>query len=61
MKNPFTEQASFVFTRNQVPLAATATLSLKQNDSTTIIVELDASYYSSSDTGTVSMNDNDLL
>ncbi|MCX6122059.1 MAG: T9SS type A sorting domain-containing protein [Ignavibacteriales bacterium] len=54
MKNPSTEQASFVFTRNHVPLVATATLSLKHNDSTTIIVELDAAYYSSSDTGTIS-------
>jgi beta-glucosidase len=56
MKNPSTEQASFVFTRNQVPLAATPTLSLKQNDSTTIIVELDTAYYSSSDLGTIAYN-----
>jgi beta-glucosidase len=54
MKEPSLEQATFILTRNHFPLAATTTLSLKQNDSTTIIVELDAPYYSSSDTGTIS-------
>ena len=54
MKDPSSAQATFVLTHNQLLLPATTTLSLKQNDSTTIIVELDAAYYSSSDTGTIS-------
>jgi hypothetical protein len=54
MKDPSSAQATFVITRNQFPFIGTNTLSLKQNDSTTIIVELETPYYSSSDTGTIS-------
>jgi hypothetical protein len=54
MKDPSSVQATFVLTHNHIPLSAATKLSLKQNDSTTIVVELDASYYSSSDTGTIS-------
>ena len=54
MKDPSLEQADFILTRNHIPLAAATTLLLKQSDSTTIIIELDAPYYSSSDTGTIS-------
>jgi beta-glucosidase len=53
MQDPSSAQSAFVFTRNQHVLAAGATTSLKQNDSTTILVELDSVYYSSSDIGTI--------
>jgi hypothetical protein len=53
-KDPSSAQATFVLTHNQLPLMAAATPLLKQNDSTTIIIELDAAYYSSSDFGTIS-------
>ncbi len=53
MKDPSSEQATFLLTHNQFPLPATTTLALKQYDSTTIIVELDTTYYSSKDTGTI--------
>jgi beta-glucosidase len=54
MKDPSAARATFVFTRNQLPLPAPISLSLKQNDSTTIIVELEAVYYSNDDLGTIS-------
>jgi hypothetical protein len=54
MKDPSSAQAIFILTHNRLPLAVSTTLSLKQNDSTTIIVGLDAVYYTSSDTGTIS-------
>jgi len=53
MKNPSSAQATFVLTQNQLPLVAATTLSLKQNDSTTIIVVLDTVYYTSHDIGTI--------
>ena len=53
MKDPSAAQASFVLTRNQRPLLASTTLSLKQNDSTTIMVVLDPAYYSQNDAGTI--------
>jgi hypothetical protein len=53
MKDPSSTQATFVLTRNQLSLVAKTTPFLKQNDSTTIIVELDAAYYSSNDLGTI--------
>ncbi|MGD1046445.1 MAG: glycoside hydrolase family 3 N-terminal domain-containing protein [Bacteroidota bacterium] len=53
MKDPSSAQATFVLTRNQLPLVAATTLSLKQNDSTTIIVDLDTIYYSNNDTGAI--------
>ncbi len=54
MKNPSSAQAIFVLTRDHLSLVTATTLSLKQNDSTTIIVELVAAYYTGSDTGTIS-------
>jgi beta-glucosidase len=56
MQDPSSEQSAFVFTRNQHVLAAGTTASLKQNDSTTILVELDSVYYSNSDLGTITYN-----
>jgi len=53
MKDPSSAQSAFVLTRNQLTLAAGTTASLKQNDSTTIIVEMDSIYYSSSDLVTI--------
>jgi beta-glucosidase len=53
MKDPSSEEATFILTRNKLPLVAATTLSLKQNDSTTIIVGLDTAYYSSHDLGTI--------
>jgi beta-glucosidase len=53
MKDPSLAQAAFVLTHNQLPLVAATSLSLKQNDSTTIIVELDTTYYSRNDLGTI--------
>ena len=53
MKDPSSAQATFVLTRNQLSLAAKTTPYLKQNDSTTIIVELDAAVYSGNDLGTI--------
>ena len=54
MKDPSSAQATFTLSRNHLPLVAAITLSLKQNDSTTIIVGLDSIYYSSNDFGTIS-------
>jgi len=56
MKDPSSAQATFILTRNHIPLSAATALSIKQNDTTTIVVDLDAPYYSSSDTGTISYN-----
>ena len=53
MKDPSSAQASFSLIQNQLPLMAATHLSLKQNDSTTIMVELDTTYYSSGDLGTI--------
>jgi hypothetical protein len=53
MKDPSSTRATFVLTHNQLSLVATTTPLLKQNDSTTIIVELDTIYYSSNDLGTI--------
>jgi beta-glucosidase len=53
MKDPSSTPAAFVFTKNQYPLTAVAAPSLKQNDSTTIMIELDKAYYSNTDTGTI--------
>jgi beta-glucosidase len=53
MKDPSSAQATFVLTRNQFPFVVTTTPLLKQTDSTTIIVELDTTYYSSSDLSTI--------
>jgi beta-glucosidase len=56
MKNPSTEQAAFTLILNQAPLASSTTVSLKENDSTTIIVTLDTTYYTRDDVGTISYN-----
>jgi beta-glucosidase len=53
MKDPSSAQATFVLTHNQFPLVTVTTPSLKQNDSTTIIVQLDTTYYSSNDLATI--------
>jgi len=53
MENPSSAQAIFILTNNQLPLVPATTLSLKQNDSTTIIVEFDTTYYSRNDLGTI--------
>jgi hypothetical protein len=54
MKDPSSAQASFVFTRNGLQITSSGNRSLKQNDSTTIVVELDGVIYSRNDTATVS-------
>lgn len=54
MKDPSSEQATFVLARNQNALASTTRLSLKQDDKTTIIAELDKPYYSRNDVATIS-------
>jgi hypothetical protein len=54
MKDPSSVQASFVFAKNKALIVPAVTLSLKQNDSTIIIVELDAAYYSINDVGAIS-------
>jgi beta-glucosidase len=53
MKDPSSAQATFVLTHNQLSLVAMTTPLLKQNDSTTFIIELDAAYYSNNDLGTI--------
>ena len=61
MKDPSSEEATFILTRNEIPLAATTTLSLKQNDSTTIIVGFDSAYYSSHDRSTIAYSTGSLM
>ncbi len=53
MQDPYSEQATFVLTRNQLTLAAKTTQSLKPNDRTTIIIKLDSTYYSANDLCTI--------
>jgi len=68
MKDPSSTQSTFVLLRNGVPVSTSASLSLKQSDSTTIILGLDSVYYSKSDTamlsyvsGTIESSDGGIL
>jgi beta-glucosidase len=54
MKNP--SAAQFIFTRNGNPVAAEFSSSLKNGDSTTIIIELDKTYYARNDVVTIAYN-----
>lgn len=54
MKDPSAGQ--FVFTRNGNPVTAEFSSSLKDGDSTTIVVALDKAYFSKNDSATISYN-----
>lgn len=54
MKDPTSSQATFAFTRNGQALTAAVTRSLKPNDSTTIVIELDGAFYSRTDAAAIS-------
>jgi beta-glucosidase len=54
MEDPSSVQATFILRRNGMPLSSATTRLLKQNDSTTIIIELDGASYSRTDSATIS-------
>jgi len=54
MKDPSSSPATFVITRNQIPLAVGTTASIKTGDTTTLVIELDTSSFSRTDLGAIS-------
>ncbi|HUI31361.1 MAG TPA: glycoside hydrolase family 3 N-terminal domain-containing protein [Candidatus Acidoferrales bacterium] len=56
MKDPSSDQSAFGLVRNGKVIDAAISLSLKNGDSTTIIVALDKTYYSQNDTAAISYN-----
>lgn len=54
LKDPSSEQATFVLMRNGITVSAATSSSLKNGDSTTIVVALDKTYYSQNDAAMIS-------